>query len=198
MSKMHETLHPIQDNFTMLVCIKQAMKNKIDFKMMDNYLSRIRDLKTWSDQHAPGLLKPALSYALDWLAPELLGTGFEVQTLNDQKIRARIPYRKSNCDFQGEIHAGLVVNSGFQMLQTFLAQHWPQNLWRISNYQIELTKNTKWQSDLQLEFFCSDSDLDRMILFLQKNDQMIFEGQITIGSDYIKFKITMAPQKLLA
>ncbi len=187
----------------MLVSGNQAMKKKLVGNLQLNYVDKIREFKVWSDLHTPSLLKPALSYALDWLAPELLGTGFSITEAGDEKITAKIPYQSTNCDFHNQIHAGLVVNAGLEMISTYIAKHWAKNLWEIKSYQIELNKNTRWDNDLALQFSCSEEDMDKLILSLQKHDQVAFEGTIfiatknSVSSDSIKLKLNITKLKLL-
>lgn len=183
----------------MLACGKQVMKKKLDL----NYVEKIKDFKIWSDLHSPKILKPALSYALDWLSPELLGTGFKLQQVTDDKIKAKIPFSKANCDFYHQIHAGLVVNAGLELLTSFISKHWAKNLWEIQSYDIQLSKRVKWNKDLELSFACSSEDTDRLILDLQKNDHVTFEGTVFISvknsnqSDTIKLKLNIVKLKLL-
>lgn len=188
----------------MLVSGNQAMKKKLVGNLQANYVDKIRDFKVWSDLHTPALLKPALSYALDWLAPELLGTGFTITEAEDESIKGKIPYHRTNCDFHNQIHAGLVVNAGLEVISTYIAKHWAKNLWEIKSYQIELNKNLKWDKDLILQFSCSEQDMDKLILSLQKNDQVSFEGMVFISmknsnhSDSLKLKLNIIKLKLLA
>lgn len=191
----------------MLGLRNQAMKKKLVGKLpliQSSYVDKIRDFKVWSDLHTPALLKPALSYALDWLAPELLGTGFSITEAGDESITAKIPYQRTNCDFHNQIHAGLVVNAGLEVISTYIAKHWAKNLWEIKSYQLELNKNIKWDRDLMLQFTCSENDMDKLILSLQKNDHVIFEGTVFIAvknssqSDSLKLKLNITKLKLLA
>lgn len=183
----------------MLRFFNQAMKKKLSL----DYVEKIKDLKVWSDLHTPAILKPALSYALDWLSPELLGTGFTIKESTDQNIKAKIPFQKANCNFQNQIHAGLVVNACFEVISAFISKHWAQNLWEISNYQIEMSKNLKWNKDLELSFSCSIEDIDHLILNLQKKDHVIFEGVVFINvknssqTDSVKLKLNIIKHKLL-
>jgi hypothetical protein len=186
----------------------QAMKKKLVGNLQANYVDKIRDFKVWSDLHTPALLKPlvkpALSYALDWLSPELLGTGFVINEASDESIKATVPFNKSNCDFHNQIHAGLAVNAGLEVMSTYIAKHWAKNLWEIKSYQIELNKKLKWDNDLSLQFSCSEEDMDKLILSLQKNDQVSFEGTVFISiknstqSDSVKLKLNIIKLKLLA
>lgn len=188
----------------MLVSGNQAMKKKLVGNLQANYVDKIRDFKVWSDLHTPALLKPALSYALEWLSPELLGTGFVITEVNDECVKAKVPYQRANCDFHGQIHAGLVVNAALEVISTFISKHWAKNLWEIKNYQLELSKNLKWDKDLALQFSCSEQDMDKFILSLQKNDQVAFEGTVFIAmknssqSDSVKLKLNIIKLKLLA
>lgn len=183
----------------MLVCSNQAMKKKLDL----NYVEKIKDFKVWSDLHTPALLKPALSYALDWLAPELLGTGFTIKEINDENLKAKIPFQKTNCDFHHQIHAGLVINAALEMISTFIGRHWAKNLWELKSYQIEITKNLKWNKDIELSFSCNEKDTDKLILELQKNDHVTFDGTVLVGlknstaTDTVKFKLNIVKLKLL-
>lgn len=188
----------------MLVSSNQAMKKKLVENLQVNYVDKIRDFKLWSNLHAPTLLRPALSYALDWLAPELLGTGFSITATGEENMTAKIPYQATNCDFHNQIHAGLVVNAGLEMISTYISKHWAKNLWEINSYQIQLNKNARWDKDLHLQFNCSEEDIDKLILSLQKNDQVAFEGTVHIAtknsnhSDSLKLKLNIIKLKLLA
>lgn len=192
----------------MLGLVNQAMKKKLVRNLQANYVEKIKDFKVWSHLHTPNLLKPlvnpALSYALDWLSPELLGTGFVIVEAEDESIQATVPFNKSNCDFHHQIHAGLVVNAGLEVMSTYISKHWAKNLWDIKSYQIELNKKLKWDKDLSLHFACSEEDMDKLILSLQKNEHVVFEGTVLIStknstsSDSLKLKLSLIKLKLLA
>ena len=75
--------------------------NNMNFykKTTEKLTEKLKELKTWAQVKSPKTLQPALSYALDWLAPELLGTGFRMLEVSDFSLKALIPARQSNFDF---------------------------------------------------------------------------------------------------
>lgn len=89
---------------------------KVDTK---NLSGKLKELKTWAQVKSPKRIQPVLSYALDWLAPELLGTGFRLFELNDFELKAIVPANKSNLDSQGEIHQGLATNAALELARVF-------------------------------------------------------------------------------
>jgi hypothetical protein len=188
----------------MLGCSNQAMKKKLDLNYVEGYMSMIKDFKVWSDQHAPSVIKPVLSYALDWLAPELLGTGFTIKNTSEESVQAKIPFQKSNCDFHNQIHTGLVVNGALEVISTFISRHWAKNLWEVKSQHIQLSKNLKWNKDLELTYSCSEEETDKFILALQKNDHVTFEGTVLVSvknsgqSDSIHLKLNISKLKLLS
>ncbi|MFN3453431.1 MAG: hypothetical protein ACK41T_00625 [Pseudobdellovibrio sp.] len=175
------------------------MKKKLSL----DYIEKIKDLKVLSDRYTPTIIKPALNYALGWLVPELLGTGFELKEVTDERIKALIPYKKINCDFHGQIHSGLVVNAAFEVLGTFVSRHWAVKAWEIVSYETEVSKKSQWDKDLLLELSVLPEDADKFVVDLQKNERSILEVTITIKtkgshrSDFVKIKADVVKRKLL-
>jgi hypothetical protein len=190
----------IQLNIIMLVYRNQDMKKKLTL----DYLEKIKELKNWSHMHAPSFIEPALSYALGWLSPELLGTGFHLNTLNDESVSATVPYKNSNCDFQGQIHLGLVVNAGQEIVNSIIARHWPKQAWLISEVQIDLIKKLHWRSDLQLFVHITSQQMDKFIVDLQQNKSAEIIVDVSIHpkkqnkKDFLKFKFLITKTNILS
>ncbi len=172
----------------MLALINQAMKNF--FK--PQHIEKIKDLKNWLQQNSPQSVQPILSYALGWLAPELLGTGFQVLSINDQVIKGLIPYKTCNLDSQKEIHLGLVVNAGMELVKLLMARHWPAESWQIQNLEFNLTKKNRWIKDLELFLSWSLADIDQFLLDFQKHNQAETDLTVSIqGRDQLQIKIKL-------
>src|SRR3954464_7424042 len=92
---------------------------------------KLKELKTWAQVKSPKPLQPALSYALDWLAPELLGTGFRMVEISDFSLKAMVPARSTNFDFQGEVHQGLILNAGLELCRVFLQKQMAESFFQI-------------------------------------------------------------------
>jgi len=183
----------------MLDCRNQLMKKKVNL----DYFKILQDIKNFSHIHAPAFIEPALSYALDWLSPELLGTGFKVIEFNDLSLQAEIPFHKKNCDFRGQIHQGLVVNASLEMIRMLISQHWPDQSWEILDSEIQLSKKMNWSTDLKLSLNADDSIIDVLIVDLQKGlfHEVDFEILIHTSEqskkDKFAAKIKFGSKKLL-
>ena len=101
---------------------------------------KLKELKTWAQVKSPKHLQPALSYALDWLAPELLGTGFRMIEVSDFSIKALVPARNTNFDFQNEIHQGLVLNASLELCRSFLQKLMAESFFSVTASEIILSK----------------------------------------------------------
>lgn len=130
---------------------------------------KLKELKTWAQVKSPKTLQPALSYALDWLAPELLGTGFRMVELNDYSVKAFVPARTTNFDFQKEVHQGLVLNAGLELARSFLQKQMSESVFQINTSQAHLNKKLKWNQDLEIVLEADASDMDDFFIDLQKN-----------------------------
>lgn len=173
----------------MLALINQAMKNF--FK--PQHIEKIKDLKNWLQQNSPQSVQPILSYALDWLAPELLGTGFQVLSTDDQVIKGLVPHKKSNLDSQSEIHLGLVVNASLELVKVLIGRHWPAESWEIHQLDFTVSKKNRWMQDLELKLSWSVEDIDHFLMNFQKHNKAETELAVSIhGNDQIQIRIQLS------
>ncbi len=173
----------------MLALINQAMKNF--FK--PQHIEKIKDLKNWLQQNSPQSVQPILSYALDWLAPELLGTGFQILSMDDQVIKGFIPYKNSNLDSQSEIHLGLVVNGSMELVKLLVGRHWPVESWQINQLDFSVSKKNRWIQDLELKLSWPSEDMDQFLMNFQKHNQTETELVVSVQSrDQIQIKIKLS------
>ena len=157
---------------------------------------------------AQPFVKPILNYALDWFSPELLGTGFVIDSIGEHHISGSIPYAKFNCNRQSEIQAGLVVNSGFELIRQLLVRHVGHHHFSIESYETNLKKSNPWNKALRLKLELDEVALDRFFIDLQKNEtaQLNFDVGVQKKStkagvqskDIIKFSLVVRIKKLLA
>lgn len=154
-------------------------KPEID-KVTDQVFTKLKDLKTWVQVKGPKSLRPALSYALDWLSPELMGTGLRFFEVSDYQLKAVIPANKTNLNFDKQIHQGLVVNSALEMTRLFLKRQMPSASFQIAETHIELSKNLRWTEDLELIFKANEVDLDDLFVQLNKFKKSKFQADILI------------------
>lgn len=157
---------------------------------------------------AQPIVTPLLNYALGWFSPELLGTGFVINSIDDHHVSGTIPYSKFNCNSQSEIHAGLVVNSGFELIRQLLVRHVGHNNFYIENYETTLKKSNVWNKALMLKLEIGEVVLDRFFMDMQKNTtaQLNFDVVVQRKStkagvktkDIIKFDLVVRSKKLLA
>lgn len=164
---------------------------------------KLKELKTWAQVNSPKPLQPALSYALDWLAPELLGTGFRMLEISDLSVKAEIPARSSNFDFQNEIHQGLILNASLELSRVFLHKQMPESYFQIIASEVHLRKNLKWNNDLELILATDQSSIDDFFIRLQKNkkSQIEFEMKVKIAgqkkSDLLNLNLSVEKTELL-
>lgn len=165
---------------------------------------KLKELKTWAQVKSPKPLQPALSYALDWLAPELLGTGFRMRELSDFAVQAEVPARASNFDFQGEIHQGLILNASLELSRAFMQKQMPESFFRIESSEIRLSKKTKWQSDIELTLMTDQAVLDDFFINFQRHKKSTIEFDIkikamaTAKSDSLILQLQIEKTELIA
>lgn len=164
---------------------KKKYIDKVSTEWTKNFSGRLKEFKTWVQVKGPKTLQPALSYALDWLAPELLGTGFRMFEIADFEMKAVIPSQRSNLDAQLEIHQGLVTNASFELVRTFIQRQAPDQFFRITGSELSLVKHHSWTSDLNLILKISESDVDGFFMQLQKHRRatMVFELSVELANE---------------
>jgi hypothetical protein len=159
-------------------------------------------MKKYLDQ-----LTPLLNYALGWFSPELLGSGFVINSIDDHNISGTIPYSKFNCNSQLEIHAGLVVNSGFELIRQLLTRHVGHNNFLIESFESNLKKNNPWNKSLLLKLELNEVVLDRFFMDMQKNTTAQLNFDVVVqrkstkagvkSKDIIKFGLVVRKSKQL-
>jgi len=214
----------IQYNINMLGCRNKLMKKKenLDYlkslqdafqdlihldqmKVKASHLNAhtLKELKNWSQSNAPSIIEPALSYALDWLSPELLGSGLKISHQTDFKIKAEIPHCKKNCDFQGQIHHGLVINAGLELIRVLISKHWPDNAWVVTESDCRLVKKNEWSTDLKLSLEADEIIMDRLLVRLQKAQvgevdlEILIQTRDRTKKDKLLVNLKLATKKLL-
>jgi hypothetical protein len=164
---------------------------------------KLKELKLWAQVKSPKKLQPALSYALDWLSPELLGTGFHMTEVSDTVLKGLIPYRARNFDFQNEVHQGLVLNAGLELSRAFLQKLIPESFFQIIQTEARLVKKNKWNSDLELFIDIEDTELDQFFIDFNKNKKNEIEIELKIKqqsskkTDLLKLKLQIEKTELL-
>lgn len=163
---------------------QSSKKNYIDMVNADwtkNFSGRLKEFKTWAQVKSPKTIQSALSYTLDWLTPELLGTGFRLFEVSDFEIKAYVPAVKANFDSQFEIHQGLVTNAALELARVFIQRQVPDQFFQIGGSEFTLIKKNKWKSDLNLVLKISEAHLDEFFVQTQKNRRATIEFEILIG-----------------
>lgn len=165
---------------------------------------KLKELKTWAQVKGPKPLQPALSYALDWLAPELLGTGFRMRELADFSVLAEVPARPTNFDFQNEVHQGLVLNASLELARAFLQKQMSESFFKIEASEVQLIKKQRWVADLELVLEVTQNEMDNFFIDFQKHKKSPIEFDVQIRSksfkknDLAKLKLWIEKTELLA
>lgn len=144
---------------------------------------KLKELKTWAQVKGPKPLQPALSYALDWLAPELLGTGFRMIEVSDFSLKATIPARPTNYDFQQEIHQGLILNASLELGRAFLQKQMSESFFQLVGSEVTISKKQKWSQDIELLLETDQGVLDDFFIDFQKNKKSSIEFSVKIKVD---------------
>jgi hypothetical protein len=165
---------------------------------------KLKELKTWAQVKSPKPLQPALSYALDWLAPELLGTGFRMLEVSDFSLKAIVPARPTNFDFQQEIHQGLVLNASMELCRAFLQKQMSESFFQITSSEVSLSKKHKWSQDIELILETEQSIIDDFFIDFQRHKKNVIEFDIKIKlekskkTDLVKLKLQIEKTELIA
>ncbi|MBC7420856.1 MAG: hypothetical protein H7328_09010 [Bdellovibrio sp.] len=165
---------------------------------------KLKELKTWAQVKSPKTFQPVLSYALDWLAPELLGTGFRLFEINEFEMKAIIPANKSNFDSQNEIHQGLVTNAGLELARAFLQRQMPESFFKIVATDIHLSKKQKWSDEIKLVLKSNQADMDEFFMHLQRGKKSNVQFEVTIAAekfrknDSLEIKLVIESTPLIA
>ncbi|MBC7741137.1 MAG: hypothetical protein H7061_02995 [Bdellovibrionaceae bacterium] len=177
---------------------------KINKKTAQLTMEKLKELKTWAQVKSPRRLQPALSYALDWLSPELLGTGFRLYEAAEFELKATIPANKSNLDFQNEIHQGLVANASVEMTRCFLQKQMPESFFQIIASHLQIDKKQKWSEEIHLQLKTDAATMDDFFIDLQKQKKATLEFKIAVATsrskkhDQVGLKLTIESTPLLA
>ena len=173
----------------------------LDMQVMKKYLDHGYKI-------AQPLVAPLLNYALGWFSPELLGSGFVIKSIDDHTILGSIPYSKFNSNNQSEIHAGLVVNAGFEIVQQLLARHGGHANFAIESFESTLKKSSRWNNSVLLKLEINEATLDRFFIDLQEEETALLKCDIMIqkksakpefkSKDIIKFDLIIRSKKLIA
>lgn len=165
---------------------------------------KLKELKTWAQVKSPKPLQPALSYALDWLAPELLGTGFQMREISDFSLKAIVPARPTNFDFQQEIHQGLVLNAGLELSRAFLQKQMSESFFQLTATESVLNKKQRWAQDLELRLETDQTALDEFFIEFQKHKKSEIEFDIAVKmekskkADSLRLKLQVEKTELIA
>lgn len=165
---------------------------------------KLKELKTWAQVKSPKPLQPALSYALDWLAPELLGTGFRMLEISDFSIKALVPARPTNFDFNRQVHQGLVTNAALELSRAFLQKQMAESYFQVTATDLSLAKKLKWDADLEIVLSSDQAAMDDFFIDLQKKKkaEIVFDFKINIAGnkkhDSIRLALTVEKTELIA
>lgn len=177
------------------------LKN-VNLMSLPSYRTKLKELKTWAQVRSPKPLQSALSYTLDWLSPEMLGTGFRMTEVSDFSLKGLIPKNSSNLDFQGEIHQGLVLNATIELARNCIDRHMPENFYRILSTDTRIVKKQKWDDEVTLSLQWNESLFDDFFSELQGNQKPTIEFQVHIHchtkkADQMTIKLTCDATNLL-
>lgn len=160
--------------------------------LQTNHIQKLKELRLWADANAPEKIKPVLdytwNYALGWLAPEMLGTGFKITKNTDQIMQAELPYYKSIVNAEQEIHLGVVVNASMEMVRQYLDSHLIAIKYRILATDINLKKRTAWTDDLEIQLSIDPVQFEAATISLKKNSQQELEFDVLISVAGMKTK----------
>lgn len=164
----------------------------IDMQAMKKYLD-----------HGYRIVKPFVNYALGWLSPELLGSGFHIKSTRNNQIIGFIPYSKLNCDSLAQLHLGLVTNSAHELVRQMLIRHLGHSFFTVQELKVNISKKGLWNKSLTLTLDMDEVIFDQFCIDLQKENVAPLNLDVKIQSsanskDKIQFELVIKSQKLLA
>lgn len=172
--------------------------------LRSGHIEKIKTLKQWAQLHLPKQLSPLLDYTLGWLSPELLGTGFVIDSMTDYEAVVRIPVSNANINFQQQIHLGLVVNAGQKMITSFLQQHLVGSGFELTKVDLVLKKKLNWGTDLVLKMNVNPELFEQQLIEFHKKKIADFDFVIDLQpgemkkKDQLSFKIELQKVNLLS
>jgi len=172
--------------------------------LRSGHIEKIKTLKQWAHDHLPQKLTPVIDYTLGWLSPELLGTGFLVKSQTDDGVIAMVPFLPINTDFQRQIHSGLVINAGQEMIRAYLQRNVVGFNFIFSKINLHLNKKLNWTSDLTLKMNVNSGYFEAQLIEFQKRKSAEFDFtvDIQVGDskkvDQLSFKIELHKLNLLS
>lgn len=100
------------------------------------------DFASFVENWAPKTSRDALSYVLNFIRPVVLGMGFRISRLSDEKIEIVIPPRSKNKNEEGSVHESILIAAAVEGAKTLWLRHAPLGDFHIRVDEINL-KNLK-------------------------------------------------------
>lgn len=124
--------------------------------------------------------------------------------VSDFSIKALVPARATNFDFQKEVHQGLILNAALELCRAFLQKQMAESFFRITSSETSVTKKMIWSTDLELILETDQNVLDEFFINFHKNKKNEIEFEIKIKTeknkktDTIQLKLFLEKTVLIA
>lgn len=153
------------------------------------------DFASFIENWAPQSSREALSYALNFLRPVILGMGFRISKLSDDRIEIIIPSRSQNKSEMGTTHEAVLIAAAIEGAKTLWLRHAPLGDFHIRveeiniknmrpssspiRMRLELPENLR-QSVLGRLRVMNQSTVENHIQFFTENNQLVADSTLNL------------------
>ncbi len=153
------------------------------------------DFASFVEHWAPKTSRDALSYVLNFLRPVVMGMGFRISRLSDEKIEVIIPARSKNKSEEGSVHESVLLAAGIEGAKTLWLRHAPLGDFhiRIEEFSFKNIKNSTQEVRMRMEApetlrqsvlgqlrVMNQASIENHIQFFEEGDQLIAELQLRL------------------
>lgn len=136
------------------------------------------DFASFIESWAPQSSRDALSYALNFIRPVILGMGFRISKLSDERIEMIIPARAKNKNEEGSTHEAVLLAAAIEGTKTLWLRHAPLGDFhiRINEASVKNLRTCSEQIRMRLEI--SESARQSVLSQLRVMNQAVVENQV--------------------
>lgn len=153
------------------------------------------DFAGFIEHWAPRTSRDALSYVLNFMRPVVLGMGFRISRLTDEKVEVIIPFRSKNKNEEGALHESVLLAAGIEGAKTLWLRHAPlgEFHFQIEEFSFKNIKNSAREVRMRLEApetlrqsvlgqlrVVNRASIENHIQFFEDGDQLVAELQLRL------------------
>ncbi len=151
------------------------------------------DFASFIENWAPRTSRDALSYVLSFIRPVVLGMGFRISRLSDEKIEVIIPERSKNKNEEGSTHEAVLLAAAIEGAKTLWLRHAPLGDFHIRIDEINIKNIKASTSEIRMRMEVPETirqsilaqlrvmnraQIENHIQFFEEGDQLIAESTL--------------------